>query len=109
MIQSRSADLYLLCAVTALAAATCGSQSEKLAGPSDDRTDGSVAMRLVIPKALQQSVAVLSATWTPGDGTLDLDFKQLNIELFGLLQIGSAVGGAIRDRNLDEVVLVRVQ
>ena len=57
MIQSRSAILYLLCAVTALATTTCGSQSNKLAGPSDDRTDGSVAMRLVIPKALQQSVA----------------------------------------------------
>ena len=124
---------------------------------------------------------VLSGTWTPGDGTLDLDFDKLDIELFGslpligridvgileenlgegsefelaftcsisddqlrlrgpsltlgvplaaedaagtavdeltelsgigkagLLQIGSVVGSAISDRNLDEVVLVRVQ
>ncbi len=122
---------------------------------------------------------VLSGVWTPGDGTLDLDFDQLDIELFGslpligridvgileedlgegsefelaftcsiiddqlrlrgpsltlgvplaaedaagtavdeltelsgigkagLLQIGSVVGAAISDRNLDEVVLVR--
>ena len=123
---------------------------------------------------------VMSGIWIPGDGTLDLDFDRLDIELFGslpligridvgileedlgegsefelaftcsitgdelrlrgpsltlgvplaaedaagtaideltelsgigeagLLQIASVVGGAISDRNLDEVVLVRV-
>ena len=124
---------------------------------------------------------IFAGTWTPGQGTLDLDFDELDIELFGslpligridvgileedlgdgaefelaftcaidgdelrlrgpaltlgvplaaedaagtaideftelsgigkaaLLQIGTVVGGAISDRHLDEVVLIRVE